>query len=182
MIRIEATRFGVVEVADDALIHLPNGMVGFPRETHFVLLERGSGKLVGYFQSVQTPALAFPVTDGAYFPGYPEPPAEELARGAGLATADLAVLVIVAANVQSKQLQANMLAPLIIDVASRTGAQCVLDPGKYSAAHSLADPIAVVKARMEAVKRKQAEKRGEPVEPDGMARLSAAGPPPPASP
>jgi flagellar assembly factor FliW len=172
MIRIEGTRFGVVEVPEDTVITFPNGMVGFPKETRFVLLERGEGKLVGYLQSLATPSLAFPVTDGAYFPDYPTPSTIELAQAAGIDTEDLALLVIVAAHPETKALVANLLAPLVIDVVSRVGAQCVLDSRKYSAAHSLADPIAVVKARMEAVKRKQAEKRGEQPEAEGMARLA----------
>ena len=44
MIRIEGTRFGLVEVEEEAVIALPNGLVGFPAEDKFVLLERGEGR------------------------------------------------------------------------------------------------------------------------------------------
>ena len=47
MIRIEGTRFGVVEVGDDAVIEFPNGLVGFPAETRFVdAMPRAGGILV----------------------------------------------------------------------------------------------------------------------------------------
>ncbi len=157
MIRIEGTKFGTIEVAEDSVIHFPNGLVGFPAETKFVLLERSGGKLVGYLQSFRTPALAFPVMDGTSFENYPDPSVAVLANGVGLDTTDLACLVIVAAHPQTKLLQANMLAPILVDVASRTGAQCVLDPRKFSASHSLADPMALAKAGMAAAKRRQAE-------------------------
>ncbi|MBM4377073.1 MAG: flagellar assembly protein FliW [Deltaproteobacteria bacterium] len=157
MIRIEGTKFGAVEVDETAVIRFPNGLVGFPAETEFVLLERSGGKLVGYLQSLRTPGLAFPVMDAAQFDGYPEPSLSELASGAGLPTDDLAVLVIVSVNPQTKLLQANLLAPLLVHVASRTAAQCVLDPQRFSATHTLADPIALAKARMEAAKARLAE-------------------------
>lgn len=157
MMRIEGTRFGAIEVAAESVIRFPNGLVGFPGETEFVLLERTGGKLVGYLQSVRTPSLAFPVMDGAGFDGYPDPPVATLAASVGLETADLALLVIVAANPQTKLLQANLLAPLLVDVVTRHGAQCVLDPRRFSATHVLADPMTIVKARVEAAKRRAAE-------------------------
>jgi flagellar assembly factor FliW len=152
MIRIEGTRFGLVEVEDETLIRFQNGVIGFPEETGFVLLERGEGRLVGYLQSTITPGLAFPVTDGAYFADYPQPSADRLASSAGIGTDELAILVIVAVEPNSKALEANLLAPLVIDTKTRSGAQVVLDPRKYSAQTSLADPISEAKARMEAVR------------------------------
>jgi flagellar assembly factor FliW len=152
MIRIEGTKFGTVEVDESTAIRFPNGLVGFPAENEFVLLERSGGKLVGYLQSLRTPGLAFPIMDAAQFDGFPEPSAAVLAAGAGLPTDDLAVLVIVSVNPQTKLLQANLLAPLLVHIASRVAAQCVLDPRRFSATHTLADPIALAKARMEAAK------------------------------
>ena len=148
MIRIEGTRFGTVEVEDAAAIEFPAGLVGFPSETRFVLLERTGGKLVGYLQSLTTASLAFPVMDASAFEGYPEPSAEELATSVGFGSTDLAVLVIVSVNSVTKLLQANLLAPLLVDVVSRLGAQCVLDPRHFSAAHTLADPLTLAKARV----------------------------------
>ncbi len=155
MIRIEGTRFGTIEVPDETLIEFANGLVGFPNETAFVLLERGEGRQVGYLQSVNTPKIAFPVTDGSVFPNYPLPDARKLARNSGLDDQDVVVLVIVAANVKTKALEANQLAPLIVDATSRRGVQCVLDSRKFSACASLADPVAVAKARIDAIRRKK---------------------------
>ncbi len=165
MIRIEGTRFGLVEVEDEAVIRFPNGVIGFPEETGFVLLERGEERMVAYLQSVATPGLAFPVVDGAYFADYPQPSAETLAKSACIGIEDLAMLVIVAVQPKDKSLEANLLAPLVIDVKSRSGAQVVLDPRKYSAQTSLADPVAAAKARMEAM-RKAREGEDDPEEDD----------------
>jgi len=92
------------------------------------------------------------------FPGYPIPDSRVLARSSGLADQDVVVLVIVAANLKTKALEANQLAPLIIDATTRQGAQCVLDARKFSANASLADPVAVAKARIDAIRRAQPAK------------------------
>lgn len=168
MIRIDGTRFGLIEVEEQAVIEFPNGLVGFPEEDRFVLLERGEGRLVGYLQSVKTAGLAFPVTDGGMFADYPEPSVEDLARNVDLGVEELAVLVIVAAKPGSQRLDANLLAPIIVDVNKRTGAQVVLDPRKFSAATSLADPVAEAKARMKALQEQSETGEEQAIEAAGV--------------
>ena len=134
MLTIEGTRFGEVNVADDAVIHFPRGLIGFADEDRFVLLERGPKSQLGYLQSVTTPKLCFPVIDGAAIgEDYPRPAATELAKEAGLPADDVAVLVVVAVSAPDKPLKANLLAPLVVDAKSRTGAQVVLDHRRFAA-------------------------------------------------
>lgn len=131
---IEGTRFGRIEVSEDKIIHIPAGLVGFAHETRFVLHESERNRHVAWLQSVNTPDIAFPVMDGqAFGPVYPSPSAQELAEYAGLPSNDLALLVIVVARNIEPRLCANLLAPIIIDIGSRTGVQAVLDPREYSA-------------------------------------------------
>jgi flagellar assembly factor FliW len=98
---------------------------------------------VAWLQSLDVPGLAFPVVDGACVgPAYPRPTPQELAKNAGLGSTDLALLVIVAATGQQNGLVANMLAPLLVDLQSRTGAQVVLDHRVFSASAPLATAVA----------------------------------------
>jgi len=137
MIQIDGTRFGTVLVEDDAVISIPRGLVGFPDDDRFVLLEYGEDGTIGFLQSIRTPELCFPVVDGALFgPDYPQPDAETLASRADVGGDDIAVLVVVAAS-PSKKLIANMLAPIVIDVVSRNGAQVALDHRTFSAAYPI---------------------------------------------
>lgn len=134
MLTIEGTRFGDVRVPDEAIIHFPRGLIGFAAEDRFVLLERGPKSQLGYLQSVTTPRLCFPVVDGAVAgEDYPRPAAPELARDAGLSADDVAVLVVVAVSTPDKPLKANLLAPIVVDAKSRTGAQVVLDHRRFTA-------------------------------------------------
>ncbi len=162
MLVIEGTRFGRVEVDPRAVIRFPQGLVGFPEAKSFVLLEREEGKMIAYLQCIEAPELAFPIADGVIFgPTYPQPSVETLAGLHGLAGEDLALMVILAVNPQTKNLEANLLAPIIVDVEARSGAQVVLDARKFSAQVPLAittpendgdDPVAEAKRRIAAIR------------------------------
>ncbi len=140
MIQLVSTRFGDIEVDEAKAIVFPRGIIGFPDAKRYALLyPNGHGK-VAWLQSLEVPGLAFPVVDGAMLgDNYPEPGPTQLAQSAGLGTTDLAVLVVVAVQ-KGSGLIANMLAPLVIDLETRSGAQIVLDPQRYSAAAQLRPP------------------------------------------
>jgi flagellar assembly factor FliW len=137
MMRVTGTRFGEIELDDAKTIVFSRGLIGFPDARRYVLLEPRGPANVAWLQSLDMPELAFPVVNGAAIAGsYPEPSPEKLAHDAGIAASDVAVLVIVAAT-KGKGLVANLLAPVIVDLESRSAAQVVLDPAQYAAAAPL---------------------------------------------
>jgi flagellar assembly factor FliW len=134
---LAGTRFGEIEVDEARAIAFPAGLIGFSDARRYVLLEPRAGKAVAWLQSLERPELAFPVIDGtAVGRGYPDPSPTHLAHEAGLDASELAVLVVVAAR-QGEGVIANLLAPLVVDLGSRTGAQVVLDPQRFSASAPL---------------------------------------------
>jgi flagellar assembly factor FliW len=134
--RVAGTRFGEIELEEGKAIVFPRGLIGFPDARRYVLLEPSAPRKVAWLQSLDMPELAFPVVDGAMISGsYPNPAPSKLAHEAGIGDSELAVLVVVAPGKgKDKGLVANLLAPLVIDLESRSGAQVVLDPRQYSAA------------------------------------------------
>ncbi len=135
---IEGTRFGRIVVDDDRLITIPRGLLGFADQRRFVLHEHRQSGPIAWFQSVDTPDLAFPVMDGlSLIEGYPEPSPAALAASVGLGADDVALLVLVTARATGVRLTANLLAPVIVDCRSRVGAQVVLDPQRWSSAHPI---------------------------------------------
>lgn len=137
MINLQGTRFGEIQVQEGSEIVFARGLFGFPDARRYVLLYPGGHGKVAWLQSLEVAGLAFPVIDGAALgPEYPQTSRAQLAAEAGLATGELALLVIVAAQ-KGRGLVANMLAPLLIDMETRTGAQIVLDAQTYSAAAPL---------------------------------------------
>jgi flagellar assembly factor FliW len=138
VISLSKTRFGDIEVDDSRAVTFPRGLIGFPDARRFVLLEPRGRAPVAWLQSLDIPELAFPVVDGNRIGDqYPQPAAPELARSAGLGSSELALLVIVAATGAQRSLIGNVLAPLVVDLQSRTGAQVVLDHRVFSASAPL---------------------------------------------
>lgn len=143
MIRLDGTRFGTIELPDDAAIAFPRGIIGFNDETSFAIVERDKG-VIGYLQSLKTPGLALPIIDGALLrPNYPQTSPEELARSLGIEPENLALLVVVHVDTEDRSLRANLLAPIAIDAQARRAQQIILDPDRYAANARLGSKSAV---------------------------------------
>jgi flagellar assembly factor FliW len=141
--QLTGTRFGEIEVDATKVIALRSGLIGFPSETKFVLLRPGARKQIAWLQSLQSPALAFPVIESRQVsPPYPAETMEALAEQAGIRSGAVSILVIVAVRPRAPRVVANLLAPVVIDCSNGNGAQIVLNAKKYSASTPLASMAA----------------------------------------
>lgn len=132
--RIETTRFGVVEAAEEELISFRNGLIGFPAEKQYVLIPHGSSTVIAWLQSVTTPELAFPVASAhGFVADYPDVPLEPVAKRADLGDSldDLALLAVLSAQ-RSQPATVNLLAPLVVNSRTREGAQVFLEGSRFS--------------------------------------------------
>ena len=132
--QIATTRFGVVEVSEEALIHFKTGIIGFPRESTFALIPHGDSTLIAWLQSALTPALAFPVVSAHGLVGdYPDVPLVPVAEKAGLSGEqdDFAVLAVLSAP-RGLPATINLLAPLLVNSVTRQGAQVFLEGTRFT--------------------------------------------------
>jgi flagellar assembly factor FliW len=132
--QIVTTRFGLVEVPEEALIHFKTGIIGFPRESKFALIPHGDSRLIAWLQSATTPALAFPVVSAhGLVLDYPDVPLVPVAEKSGLSgeEEDFAVLAVLTAP-RSQPATVNLLAPLLINSVTRSGAQVFLEGSRFS--------------------------------------------------
>lgn len=132
--QIETTRFGLVEVPEEALIYFKGGIIGFPRESKFALIPHGDSTLIAWLQSAVTPALAFPVVSAhGLVVDYPDVPIVPVAEKAGLSgdADDFAVLAVLSAP-RGLPATVNLLAPLLINSVSRQGAQVFLEGSRFT--------------------------------------------------
>ncbi|MFG0328746.1 MAG: flagellar assembly protein FliW [Phycisphaerales bacterium] len=134
---VSTSRFGEVEVEDDRVITFPAGLLGFSSMTRFVLLQPNPEGVFYWLQSVDTPELAFVVTDPSLFvTGYEVPMRREQLDGLGVESLDDAqVLVIV--NRYGQHLTGNLQGPLVINVTTRVGEQIVLADQRWTTRHKL---------------------------------------------
>jgi flagellar assembly factor FliW len=132
--QINSQRFGVVDLEDDAVLSFPSGIIGFPREQAFALIPHQGSNYLAWLQSVHNPALAFPVVS-AHFYGdtYPDVSVVEPAHVAGVSgtAADLAVLLVLCAPI-GQPATVNLMAPIIVNSETRTGAQVILEGSRFS--------------------------------------------------
>jgi len=142
--QINSQRFGVVDLDDDAVLKFPEGIIGFPREQLFALIPHQGSSYLAWLQSVTQPELAFPVVSAHYFSDtYPDIPVSPAAHAAGIQGAedDFAVLVVLCAPI-GQPATVNLLAPIVVNSETRTGAQVILDGSRFSTREIFVAPAA----------------------------------------
>jgi len=132
MQQIETSRFGVVKIQDDQILSFPRGLIGFADVTKFALIPAPDNDGFFWLQAIDEPDLAFLVTDPQpFFKDYEVPIREETQADLQLAdTKDGRVLVI--CNRVGEWLTGNLLGPLVINAASKTGLQLVVTEKKWT--------------------------------------------------
>jgi flagellar assembly factor FliW len=144
---VKTTRFGVVQIADERVIHFPKGLLGFSGQTRFCLLEPGDDACFFWLQSVDEPSLAFVITDPSLFiPEYSVPIRPEQMIELKLSKLeDAQVFVIV--NKVDQTLTGNLQGPLVVNTMTRTGEQMVLAEKRWTTRHPLVNVAAGKEAR-----------------------------------
>lgn len=137
---IQTERFGEIEVDETKALELPDGLPGFEEARRFILLPHGEYSPFYFLQSLEQPELAFVVTcPRDFFPQYqPVIPAEELQEldlEADKEPADILVILTVPAD--PRLMTANLLAPLVINVAKQRVRQVILNGSGYQTRHRI---------------------------------------------
>ena len=129
---ITSQLFGEMEIADDQLLTMPDGLFGFPTCTKFALLPAGRD---GFFwlQSTQQPTIAFLVVDPfLYFQGYTvDLTGTLLQRLETTEPSHVNVYSIVTLPGTNNEATANLQGPLVFNVALRQGFQAVIQDGGF---------------------------------------------------
>ena len=129
---IETTRFGKLTVEDDRIMTFPHGLLGFPEQGRFALIQTGEENYFFWLQSVDEPSLAFVVTDPSiFFKDYEVPIREETAQELQLADAAYAQVFVIC-NKVDEWLTGNLLGPILVNDANRTAMQVVLTEKKWT--------------------------------------------------
>lgn len=135
------TRFGPIEVKETEILNFPVGLYGFERENQFTCLPFAPNveSPMEWLQSLQTPGLAFVITDPfLYAPDYlvklTEVEKEQIQFEPGNT---LSTRVIVTIPDNFLEMTANLVAPLVINLTSRMARQFVLTSTEYDTRHFL---------------------------------------------
>jgi len=130
-ITFQSTRFGEFTVNEETLIFFKGGLVGFPKEERFVLLDHKPP--FSWLHSVDNPDLAFVVVEGSEFgDGYLFPLPVGDSRCDLKPDDEFATLIVVTVRAAPGITTANLKAPLVINLRNREGVQVILDDSRFS--------------------------------------------------
>jgi flagellar assembly factor FliW len=132
-------RFGEIEVPEDKIIDIKNGIIGFPEASEYLFIEKDRNDPFKWLQSVQFGDLAFVLLDPfIFFPGYQVSLSKELADDLELDSIEQAIaLVIVVIPKDLRDITANLLAPVILNPYKRIAKQVILSDNSYTTKHFL---------------------------------------------
>jgi flagellar assembly factor FliW len=119
----------VTEIAEIPVIEMVEPMPGFPGLTRFALVRLDETGVLSSLSSVEDPSLRFLVVPPqVFFPDYAPEIDDATAAELGLERAeDTLLLVVVNPGDSTGAATANLLAPVLVNVATRRGGQVVLD-------------------------------------------------------
>ena len=142
MLTIDTRNFGRLEYGAEAVLSFPAGLYAFEDQKEFLLIEQPDSAPIVFLQSLREPGLSFvmlpvQVVDPAYrlalteeevrALGFPEGYVPQLGR-------DITCLVLLTVG---RDTTCNLLAPIVINHASRRGVQFIQFDSGYSHQHPL---------------------------------------------
>jgi flagellar assembly factor FliW len=144
-LQIATTRFGALEIQEEQIIHMPSGIIGFPDQRKYVLLEQKKGSPFMWLQSVDNGALAFVLIDPLLFkPDYKVEIGPEDAEDLGLKNGGNEAQIMAIVNILNRgedgkptAITANLLGPIVINPEKKLAKQVVLYGGQYSHRHPI---------------------------------------------
>ena len=116
-------------VEDIPVIELVAPMPGFPAHQHFTLVRLDDDGVLSALQCLEDPELRFLVVPPQpFFPDYAPEIDDATAETLGIASAEeVLVLLVVNPGDGIASATANLLAPVLVNTATRRGGQVILD-------------------------------------------------------
>ena len=125
--------FDTIDIADDKIITLERGMIGFPDLKKFALIfdeeKKDNGFNIMWLQSMDDGDIAFPVTDPSYIKeDYAPSVNDELIAHLGEMNEESTyILVTVTVPRDVKEFSVNLKAPIVINMNTNKGAQVITE-------------------------------------------------------
>ena len=137
--------FGPIEIEDEKIIEISQGIIGFPDLKHFTLIydsERETQSAIRWLQSMDDGDIAMPdIAPGELLPDYRPTVNNELLADLGELTSEntyLLVTVRVPENIE--ELSVNLKAPIVINTDTNKGSQVIVEDD-FEVRHKIYDLI-----------------------------------------
>jgi flagellar assembly factor FliW len=139
-LQVKTTKFGTIEINETDIITFNDGLPGFPDEHQFVIIPYEEESPFVYLQSATEDYLAFIMASPfLFFPDYEFELDEANMKELDInSDKDIAIYVMITVPKQDvKQMTANLVAPVVINVHTRQAKQTVLEKSQYQTKHKL---------------------------------------------
>ncbi len=127
--RLQSTRFGELTIEEETALAFPRGLMGYPEQKEFFLLEQPSQGPFKWLHALDDTSLAFVMID----PTLIKPDfrlnlqAEELEEMQATDPTDLRIYVMLTvSNRHPEKATANLQGPILLNMKARKGKQLVL--------------------------------------------------------
>jgi flagellar assembly factor FliW len=137
---IKTTRFGEIEIDESRAITFAEGIVGFPEDKKYILMEHKPGSPFMWLQSLSSPGLAFVVMNPfQVFPDYLKDisPEEENTLKPGSNETVMIFSIVTIPSGRADESTVNLMGPVVIDPEIKEGKQVILANSGYSHRHPL---------------------------------------------
>jgi flagellar assembly factor FliW len=136
---LQTGRFGQIEISTDEIISIPSGILGFPEDQQFCLVDAGDDTHILWLQSLTNPHLAFPLLEPRIFKQdyVVRLSAAELRELRLGSIKDAAVFTILTIPSTLSDMTANLKAPVVINVKQKVGKQVVLQENDQPIKHPM---------------------------------------------
>ncbi len=135
--KINTRKFGEIEIDDDKILTMPEGLPGFPGFEQFVLFEDKNSAPFCWFQSIEAPNLSLVVMNPAVFkPDYKLDLQGLIDNRGWRDITPEKLLIFVVINIkevkQEKSITANLMGPLVINLKTKEVIQMAISDPDYS--------------------------------------------------
>ena len=133
--KITTKLFKEIEVDESKLINFPQGIIGFPELTDFLLIhDNESEGGIRWMQSIQEPAFAMPVIDPLIvMPDYNPCIEDDLLKPLGdIKEENTLVLVTITVPHEIEKMTVNLKAPIVINGENRKANQIITEDEQYA--------------------------------------------------
>lgn len=138
--KVDTRHWGQLEVEDSALVHFPDGLLGFEDLRSFALVDAEEYRPFLWFLSTEDEDVSFAVADPFYFTAAPYDltlsPSDEDALGLDEGDS-VAIFVIVTIRDQGRRITGNLKGPIILNTRTRLARQNVI----YGSSFSVCQPL-----------------------------------------
>ena len=136
---VHSTRFGELDVPDGQILDFPQGVLGFPEEKRFALMEYKPDSPFYVLQSLSEPNLTFlMINPFAFFNDYEFTMDDDLMAEIGV-TDDNPPTVFNIATVRDKieNMTVNLAGPVLVNVRDRKAVQLVIEKTNFPTRYPL---------------------------------------------